>query len=61
MASLMFKITNEDATDITTYRPELPECLVIIINKALTKDVEKRYQTGTELAKELRLCLSKIQ
>jgi len=61
MASLMFKITNEEATDITTYRSDLPECLVIIINKALAKDAEKRYQTGTELSKDLKLCLSKIQ
>jgi serine/threonine protein kinase len=61
MASLMFKITNEEATDITSYSPNLPECLVLIINKALAKDVEKRYQTGTELSKDLKLCLSKIQ
>jgi serine/threonine-protein kinase len=61
MASLMFKITNEEAADITTYNPQLPECLVTIVNKALTKEIDKRYQTGTELSKDLKLCLSTIQ
>jgi serine/threonine-protein kinase len=60
MASLMFKITNEDAPEITTYRPDIPTCLLPIINKALEKDANKRYQTGTELASDLKECQSKI-
>lgn len=61
MASLMFKITNEEAADIRIYKPDTPECLVSIINKTLVKDADKRYQTGTELANELKICLMKIQ
>jgi len=61
MASLMFKITNDDAPDITTYRPDIPPCLVPIINKTLIKDADERYLTGTDLANDLKLCLMKMQ
>ncbi len=61
MASLMFKITNDDAPDILTYRPDLPACLIPILNKTLVKDADNRYQTGTDLANDLKLCLMKIQ
>jgi len=58
MASLMFKITNEDAPDIKTVRSDIADELSSIINKALTKDVEDRFQTGTEMANELKAYLA---
>lgn len=61
MASLMFKITNEEAPDIKTLRADLPDCLAAIINKTLIKDADKRYQTGTEMAHDLKLCQMKLQ
>ncbi len=61
MASLMFKITNDEAPDILTYRQDIPQCLIPIINKTLIKDADKRYQTGTDLANDLKLCLMKMQ
>jgi len=61
MASLMFKITNEEAPDIRTLRPDLPDCVVEIINKTLVKDAEQRYQTGAEMADDLKLCQMKLQ
>ena len=59
MASLMFKITNEDAADIRTLRAEIPESLAAVVNRAMTKDVDKRFQTGTEFATALRAFLKK--
>ncbi len=61
MASLMFKITNEDAPDIRSLRLGIPECLVEIVNKTLVKNADERYQTGTEMANDLKLCLMKLQ
>ena len=61
MASLMFKITNEEAPDIRTLRLGLPDCLVEIVNKTLIKNADERYQTGTEMANDLKLCLMKVQ
>ncbi len=58
MAQLMFKIANEPHADIRTLNPNLPDCLVAIIDKTLTKDADKRYQTGAEMAADLRTCLS---
>jgi serine/threonine-protein kinase len=60
MASLMFKITNEEAPDIIGLRHDLPECLVEVINKTLVKDADQRYQSGTDMANDLKLCQSKI-
>jgi serine/threonine-protein kinase len=60
MAQLMFRIANEPHPDIRTVAPDLPECLVAIIDKALTKDTDQRYQTGAEMAADLRTCLGMV-
>jgi serine/threonine-protein kinase len=57
MASLMFKITNEEAVDIRTIRADIPEALAAVVNKALIKDVDQRYQTGIEFANALKVFL----
>ena len=58
MAQLMFKIANEPHTDILSHNPNLPPCLVEIINKALSKQPETRFRTGDEMAQALRACLA---
>jgi len=58
MAQLMFKIANEPHVDILTHNPNLPPCLVDIINKALSKQPEERFQTGDELAQAIRTCMA---
>ena len=60
MASLMFKITNEEAPDIKSVRADIPVELSSIINRALTKNVEERYQTGTEMANDLKAFMAGI-
>jgi serine/threonine-protein kinase len=54
MASLMFKITNEEAPDIRTARGDIPEGIANIINRALAKNADERYQTGAEFANALK-------
>jgi serine/threonine-protein kinase len=61
MAQLMFRIANEAHPDIRTVNPALPECLLKIIDKALVKDADARYQTGVEMARDLRACLAVIE
>ena len=56
LATLMFKITNEDPTDIKLLRPDLPDCLVNIVNRSLTKSIDDRYQTGYEMKTDLDAC-----
>ena len=56
MAQLMFKIANEPHPDILTIRPDVPDCLAAIINRALSKNPEERFQTGAEMAQAIRAC-----
>lgn len=57
MAQLMFRIANEPHPDIRSFKPGLPDCLLAIIDRALTKDPETRYQTGAEFAQDVRACM----
>jgi len=55
MAELMFKITNEEAPDVLTKRPDLPAELSPILARMLSKQPDLRFQDGDQLAKELLL------
>jgi serine/threonine-protein kinase len=55
--SIMHKITNEEPVPIPKIRPEVPEILWKIAEKALSKNSEKRYQSAIELAYDLRVAL----
>ena len=64
MATLMYMIANEAHTEIAELCPDLVKqrpCLSTIINKALEKDSEKRYQTGGDLARDLQRCAKQTQ
>ncbi len=60
LAQLMFKITNEEPVPLLSIIPALPAGVVAVVNKALCKDIAERYQTGAEMAADLRLCLDKL-
>lgn len=55
MAELMYKITHEEAADVRLHRPDLTEELARLVQRALMKAPEARFQTGAEFA----LCLEK--
>ena len=57
MAALMYKIANEAHPDPESINPDLPRCVSVIINRALQKDIEKRYQTGKQMAEDIGKCL----
>ena len=60
MAQLMFRIANEPHTDILRVNPDVPPCVAAIINKALAKEVENRYQSGSEMAETIRQCMASL-
>ncbi len=63
MATLMYKIANEPHQDIAEIKPELAAqrpCLSEIINKALQKDVNQRYQTGADMARDIQACAKQV-
>lgn len=60
MANLMYKIANEKHPDIRSYRPDVPSCVSKIINRSLHKDVEKRFQSGEQMAASMKRCYDRI-
>jgi len=57
MASLMYKIANESHPSPESINPDVPRCVTVIINRAMAKDVEKRYQRGNEMVTDINKCL----
>jgi serine/threonine-protein kinase len=60
MAQLMFRIANEPHTDILSINPDVPSCVVAIINKALSKKVADRYESGSAMAEAIRQCAASL-
>ncbi|MDR7095226.1 CHASE2 domain-containing serine/threonine-protein kinase [Hydrogenophaga laconesensis] len=54
MAALMYQIANQPAPSVRECRPELPQALADILSKTLSKSPSQRYQTGAEIAADLR-------
>ena len=61
MAQLMYRIANDEPTNILTLKPELPICVVTIVNKMLAKEVADRYSNGAQIAEQLRMCLASLK
>jgi serine/threonine-protein kinase len=60
MAQLMFRIANEQHTDILNLNPDLPPCVVAIIDKALAKKAADRYANGSAMAEAIRQCAASL-
>ena len=60
MATLMFKIANEEHPDVLEIRSDLPPAVKNIIDKALQKNADERYQSGTDMAREIRECMASL-
>ena len=61
MAQLMYRIASEPHIDIMLIKLDTPPCVAMIINKALSKNVAERYQSGTEMADAIRKCAEGLQ
>lgn len=61
MAELMTRITNDEAPDIRTIRPDLSASLAHLIARALGKLPETRYPDGDQLARQLRAILIELK
>jgi serine/threonine-protein kinase len=56
ISSLMFRIANEPHAPLRALRPDAPQCLHAVIERALAKSRDQRYQVGSAMARELRSC-----
>jgi serine/threonine-protein kinase len=59
--SVMYKITHDEPTPVRVIRPELPEILWKIIQKALAKEAKQRYQSCMDFAFDLRVALRGVK
>jgi hypothetical protein len=49
-----FKVVNHEPLPITSFDPKLPPEIDRIVSRAIAKDAGQRYQTGMELARDIR-------
>ncbi len=61
LGPLLFQIANDHHPDPRTVRPDLPHCVVPILDKGLAKDPDQRYARAALLAADLRACVAAIQ
>ncbi|HEY5995144.1 MAG TPA: serine/threonine-protein kinase [Gallionellaceae bacterium] len=54
---VMGNIVQKPHTDILSVRPDLPREVCEVINRALEKDPERRFQSGAEMAEAIRRCI----
>src|SRR5258706_5908045 len=53
ITALIFKIITEEPPNIREQDPDIPDAMVRIITKALSKAPDARYQSGREMAEDL--------
>jgi serine/threonine protein kinase len=58
--TLMMMHINDPVPNVKNLNPDVPEALVAIINKALAKDPDQRFQTAAQMAAALRNVLSQL-
>jgi serine/threonine-protein kinase len=60
VATLVYQISTQPHPSPKKYNANVPDLVVPIIDKALTKDPEKRYQHARDMAADLRAALARI-
>ncbi|MBC8183766.1 protein kinase [candidate division KSB1 bacterium] len=59
--TVIYYIINEEPKPVTALRPDAPAALERIVNKALFKEKEKRYQEVNDLLTDLKKASNKVQ
>jgi eukaryotic-like serine/threonine-protein kinase len=60
MTGLMQQIAEAPHPPLRAYRPDLPACVESIIDRALAKTPETRFETGAQMAAALEECRSRL-
>jgi serine/threonine-protein kinase len=56
LTSLMYQIVNEKHPSPQSINPEVPRCVCVVIDRALEKNINKRYKTGEQMAADISKC-----
>lgn len=60
IAELIKSVTSQEAPDVRTLRPDVPQSVAEVLALMLEKQPELRYRNGQELAADLRLVAAKL-
>jgi serine/threonine-protein kinase len=60
MTGLMQQIAEVPHPPLRAFRPDLPECVEVIIDRALAKNPDARFDSGAQMAAALNDCRSRI-
>ena len=60
MTGLMQQIAEVPHPPLRAYRPDLPDCVEVIIDRALAKNPDARFDSGAQMAAALDDCRSRI-
>lgn len=60
MTALMFKIANQSHPKPESINPNVPRCVSIVINRAMEKDINKRYKHARDMVNDIEKCLKII-
>lgn len=60
MRDMMGKIVNKSHPDVTLLRTDLPTTVRSIMDKALAKSPDDRYQRGHDMAVDMKMCLNRL-
>jgi serine/threonine-protein kinase len=60
MTGLMQQIAEAQHPPLRAFRPDLPACVESIIDRALVKNPDERYETGAQMAAALQECRSRM-
>jgi serine/threonine protein kinase len=61
LSKLINQILHEDPTPVRDLRPDVPEQLAQIVSKAMSKELDARYQSGQEMAVDLASLFSRLE
>ena len=60
MAAIMYQITSVNPTPPTEYKPGISKPILMVLNKALVKEHDKRYAHAIDMGKHIRMILAKM-
>jgi serine/threonine-protein kinase len=60
LAAIMYQITTVEPEPPTTHNPKIYKAAVAILNRALEKSLESRYQNAKQMGDHLRLLAQKL-
>ena len=60
LTALLYAVSNTEYIPLTDIVPKTPACCVEIIDRLLAKGVSKRYQSASQVVRDLQNCLDTI-